>query len=259
MFVNRNSRLEMPAMKQVDHVKKDKVIVYNDFQMQQIHRILGNEDCNVQYAYYFGIYCGLRISECFALRWSCVDWNKREIRIDRQEHYIDGVIRLCEVKTLKGVRSVPLPEPLYSDLMYLYDLQVKRKKEQGNAYRATERVFDEVDNKWIVGGDFINRKPNGELQTVNSMKYWAKKIESDTGIDFKYHHLRHTFASRLALRNCPLNLLMDIMGHLKIETTKKYYLSSENEFAMNYVMEQIQNMYELEDPLKITVIDDEEE
>ena len=30
--------------------------------------------------------------------------------------------------------------------------------------------------EWLQGSDFVNRKKNGELLTVNSMKYWAKKI-----------------------------------------------------------------------------------
>lgn len=260
MFVNKNSRLSMPKMKQLDYEEKEKgVEVYNDYELIQLTKIFDNFECNVRIAYYLGLYCGLRISECFALRWSCVDWDKRTLRIDRQQHYIDGTIRLCEVKTLKGVRSVLLPEPLYSDLMLAYDTQETYKKRLGNAYRATERVYDEVTNTWITGGDFVNRKLNGELLTVNSMKYWTRKVKEETGIEFKYHTLRHTFASRLALRNCPLNMLMELMGHLKIDTTKKYYLNSDNEYARTYTTQLIESMYQLEDPLKITVIDDEEE
>ena len=78
--------------------------------------------------------------------------------------------------------------------------------------------------EWIVGGDFINRRTNGELLTVNSMKYWSKKIKSDTGIEFKFHNLRHTYATNCAFNNVNMLLLMQMLGHKKLDTTKAYYM-----------------------------------
>lgn len=259
MFANKNTRLSMPAKNQLDHEEDLKgVAVFSDLDLEIMTRIFNHDECNVKLAYYLGLYCGLRISETFALRWSCVDFDNHTIRIDRQEHYIDNTIRLCPVKTLKGVRTVPVPPTAWEILEDTYHEQYINKRVMGNSYKDTERVYDELEKKWITGGDFVNRKHDGEILTVNSMKYWSKKIKAETGIDFKYHTLRHTYATRLALKNCPLTILMELMGHKKIDTTKKYYLNADDPTARNYTSNLIESMYNLQGNLIIKVIKDEE-
>ena len=82
----------------------------------------------------------------------------------------------------------------------------------------------------LVGGSFINRGQDGSLFTSDSMKSWATKFNTELGIQFKYHNLRHTHASTLAALNCPIPLLMKRLGHKKITTTQKYYFG-QNEIA----------------------------
>ena len=145
-------------------------------------------------------------------------------------------------------------------------MQTQQKKVLGNGYRNTERVYDEVADCWIDGGDFVNRKKNGELLTVNSMKYWSKKItpllhaeaerqaRAKKGIhldeivpvkykDFKYHYLRHTYASNCAAQNVSMYMLMDMMGHKKIDTTKKYYISTDNDSLTERTRKLLDEMY----------------
>ncbi len=104
----------------------------------------------------------------------------------------------------------------------------------------------------ICEGDFINRKANGEILTVNSMKYWAKKFKADLDIDFKFHKLRHTFASNCAAQNMNLRMLMEMMGHKKIETTQKYYISTQNEDLKRRTMELLNTIYQ---PRETTLAD----
>ena len=44
------------------------------------------------------------------------------------------------------------------------------------------------------------------------------------GISFKYHYLRHTYGTRLALLNTPMHILCNQMGHASGNVTQKYYL-----------------------------------
>ena len=248
MFVNRGTRLNMPKMSQADHEDMEEgAVVYTDDQLSLMEHIFKSEDGNLLTAFYLGVYCGLRISECFGLRWECVDWKDGTITVNRQMQYHDGVIKLCAVKTLTSVRKVMMPSFLQDHLDGLYQEQRENMARYGRAYRNTERVYDEVRKVWIEGGDFINRKTNGELLTVNSMKYWSKKIKEKENIDFLYHNLRHTYATNCALNNVNLQWLMSALGHKKIETTRRYYINADNETLRKKTLRIIDEMYDFHD------------
>ena len=268
MFATKNKRLEMPEITQEDNAKEEEgAVTFDDEELKIIKNAFESEDGNLQLAFYLGLYAGLRISECFGLRWQDIDWNTKTMRITRQMQYVNGEVRLCPVKTLKSVRTVIIPEELYAELEFQDSFQAQQKKLLGNGYRNTERVYDEVSDSWIVGGDFVNRKKNGELLTVNSMKYWSKKItpllhahaeriaRAKKGIhldeivpikykDFKYHYLRHTYASNCAAQNISMYKLMDMMGHKKIDTTKKYYIDTDNDTLNERTRKLLDKMYD---------------
>ena len=252
MFVNKNKRLHMPKKSQSDEAEdKEPAVIFDDTELRIIEDIFDSEDGNLKMAFYLGLYAGLRISECFGLRWRDIDWGAQTMRISRQLHYVDGEWHLCPVKTVTSDRTIIIPNELYGWLEFQYSMEVHQKKQLGNAYRNTERVYDEMDKEWLQGSDFVNRKKNGELLTVNSMKYWAKKItpalranaEQKAEVkkfghpddivpikykEFKYHYLRHTYASHCAAVNMSMHMLMTLMGHKKIDTTRKYYINTDS-------------------------------
>ena len=248
MFVSRGTRLTMPQMTQADHEDMEEgATVYTDNQLAWMERIFSSEGGNLLTAFYFGIHCGLRISETFALRWDSIDWKERTITVNRQMHYENNTLKLCAVKTLTSVRKVMLPSFMMDYLDDFYEQYRRNRGRYGQAYRNTERVYDEVKGEWITGGDFINRKVNGELLTVNSMKYWAKKIKEEMGIDFLYHNLRHTYATNCAINNVNLQLLMSMLGHKKIETTRRYYINTDNSELRKKTVKILDGMYEFHD------------
>lgn len=114
----------------------------------------------------------------------------------------------------------------------------------GTAYRNTEetriRIKKEQDDA-SIGGDFINRKENGELLTTDSMKHWVKVINAELGIHLKYHNLRHCHASYLAAMNVPAVALQERLGHKKISTTYLYYIST-NEIAKDKLIKAINQL-----------------
>lgn len=253
MFVDRGTRLTMPEMTQADFEESEGPIeTYSDFQIYQMEELFKSEDGNLLTAFYLGLYCGLRISEVFAVRWRSIDWVNSTITINRQMHYEGGMLKLCPVKTLTSVRTVYMPKVMHNYLYDLYIKQCEQKKTMGRAYRNTERVFDTMLKQEIIEGDFVNRKSNGEILTVNSMKYWSKKVKTELGIDFKFHKLRHTYASNCAANNMNLQMLMEMMGHKKIETTKQYYISTNNPDLIRRTVELLNTIYQ---PREITLED----
>ncbi len=57
------------------------------------------------------------------------------------------------------------------------------------------------------------------------MKYYSKTLKEKYGIDFKYHHLRHTYGTQLAVLNTPAHILCNQMGHGNIHVTERYYIA----------------------------------
>ena len=245
MFGDSKTRLSMPVKEQAD-VEDDLegATVYSDDELALIESCFKSEDGNLLTAFYLGIYCGLRISECFALRWENINWEEGTITVNRQMHNVGGQITLAKVKTMTAIREVIMPSFLQDYLDSFYLEQRKHKSRAGGHYKGTERVYDEVSKEWIVGGDFINRRPNGELLTVNSMKYWSKLIKTKVGIDFKYHNLRHTYATQCAFNNVNMLLLMKMLGHKKLDTTKRYYLNIEVDKYRDRVLKTLNGLYD---------------
>ncbi len=226
MFKDKGTKLHMPDMSQNDKKKSETVRIYEPNEIKQMHDIFKRG--NLYTAFLMGYYLGLRISECFGTRWSNINWKTHTITIDTQMNYEDGMFCLGAVKTYRSNRIIYIPDVLYNHLKEKFDIYNKRKDDL--SYRNTEIVMDKVaDNPQehfpIQGGDFINRKENGELLTINSIKAWALIIEKETGIDFEYHGLRRTHISYLVSMNVPPKETMLRVGHKKYETTLKYYVS----------------------------------
>lgn len=204
MFLDKGSHLSMPKKTQSDALKEEEdAKAYTMEEIAKIEAIFARGNCYT--AFMLGFYLGLRISEVFATRYSdIIDWTNGIIRISCQQGCDEGIFHLGPVKTLKSVRTIDIPKVLllhlddkYSDYMEARDTV---------AYRNTEVLLDKTQKgvvTKIIGGDFVNRKENGELLTINSIKYWSNAIKKETGIDFRFHGLRKTHATMLANLNTP--------------------------------------------------------
>jgi integrase len=70
------------------------------------------------------------------------------------------------------------------------------------------------------------RKPKGEIfdcLTAGSSPRWISLAAQSAGLEhFRWHDLRHTFASRLRLNGVALEDIKDLLGHHAIQTTFRY-------------------------------------
>ncbi len=220
MCVNQNTKIHMPKLK----IDEDTDIQFFDTEEMQIldNYFSGN---NAETAFMLGKYCGLRINECYGLKWSNVDLKKGIISIEQQMQYQKGIIKLVPLKTRNAKRNVYLCQKMKDYLKKAYKQRQKDIKELAEQREQNQTFIKDIDGSQLSSLELVNALPNGKIQTNNSMKYHSRTLQGEYGINFKYHYLRHTYGTRLAEMNTPNHLLCNQMGHASIAVTQKYYLA----------------------------------
>lgn len=152
--------------------------------------LLEKLDAPSQELFRFAVHTGLRRGEQFALRWEHIDMKLRVLRLPRSKTETPRTVALSDtaLAILKG-----LPRRLKCPWVF--------PNESGKHH--------------LDAHNFINR-------------VFAPAVR-DAGIeDFHWHDLRHTFASRLAMRGIELRTIAELMGHKTVQMTMRYaHLSRE--------------------------------
>lgn len=68
------------------------------------------------------------------------------------------------------------------------------------------------------------RKPNGRPLRIATLQSWLETACRRAGLPEtrNIHKLRHTFGSHLAMRNAPVKVIQELMGHADLKTTMIY-------------------------------------
>lgn len=184
----------------------------------------------------------MRTGEVFALTWDDIDLDNRIIKINKTVYAKDkeenGRWYLGTTKTLDSSKEVYICDTLYSVLSDYKKLQSKYKKEYGKKYK--QYILKEVKNKYgklveykIMESHSRNSKiqmvftrKDGTYSGTDIIKYPFKIIHHELGINCRFYDLRGNFAT-VSLRNgCEIKDIAEVLGHKRIETTEKYYISS---------------------------------
>ena len=237
LCVNKNTKIHMPKRKIDDN---DETVSFSVDETAILDNYFKGK--NVETAYLLGRCCGLRINECFGLKWENVDFDNDCIYIESQMQYNkEGLIVLTPLKTKKAKRTLYMNSMLKNHL-----LAYKKVIDDANANnidlrKQNQKMIPDIDGKLISSLLFVNTLPNGKMQTESSMKYHSKTIKATLGINFKYHYLRHTYGTRLAEQNMPAHLLCNQMGHASSKVTEKYYIAL-SERGTEIIKEKIENI-----------------
>ena len=187
----------------------------------------------------------MRTGEVFALTWDDIDLDNRIIKISKTVYAKDkeekGRWYLGTTKTVGSQREVYICDTLYKTLLDYKNTQDNYKKQCGKNYK--KYILEEVKNKYgklveykIVECNSKNNRVNmvfirkdGTYSGTDIVKYPFKIIQHELGIKCRFYDLRGSFAT-ISLRNgCEIKDIAEVLGHRRIETTQKYYISSTNE------------------------------
>ena len=220
LCVNKSTKISMPKMKAEDDTE---IVAFSREELSALDEYF--KGTNAETAYLLGRYCGLRINECFGLKWSNVDIEAGTITIDRQMQYQNGLIKLVSPKTHNSKRTLYMCAALKEHFKMLAEKRKSDEQEFAALREQNQRMIEDIDGKKISSTELVNCLYDGKIQTVNSMKYPTREIKSKLGIDFKYHYLRHTYGTLMAEMNTPTHLLCNQMGHGNIQVTQRYYIA----------------------------------
>ena len=122
--------------KDPNEMKEEKdVYTFEEFQKY----ITGASNLNDKTMFEMLYYCGLRRGECRGLQWSDIDWNNKLVSITKQANSVKDSQKYYELtppKTQKSIRTLPLTDVLYNDLVNLYNEKKKYYGFNENDYMA---------------------------------------------------------------------------------------------------------------------------
>ena len=187
----------------------------------------------------------MRTGEVFALTWNDIDLDNRTIKINKNVYAKDkeekGRWYLGTTKTIGSQRDVYICDSLYNILLDYKKTQDSYKKQYCKNYKRY--ILEEVKNKYgklveykIVENnlrrnvvDMVFTRKDGTYSGTDIVKYPFKIIHHELGIKCRFYDLRGSFAT-ISLRNgCEIKDIAEVLGHKRIETTEKYYISSTKE------------------------------
>ena len=220
LCINKDTKIHMPKLKIDDDLD---IVSFDDKEIEQLDNYFSGT--NAETAYMLGKYCGLRINECYGLKWCNVDLKNGIITIDRQMQYQEGLIKLVSLKTRNAKRKIYMCSKLKEYFKKLKRQQEKDEKEIALQRQQNQTYIQDLNGDMISSLELVNSLSNGKIQTVNSMKYHSRTLQGEYNIMFKYHYLRHTYGTNLAALNTPEYLLCNQMGHGNSNVTHKYYVA----------------------------------
>ncbi len=217
----RSTKIKMPTRKTV---KKRAVQIYSETDFVLFDQYF--KDTNVETAYMIGKYTGVRVSECYGITWDRVDLEEGSIIIDRQFQTQMGIAKLVPPKTENSNRKIYLCDSVWEYLIQLKEKCYRYEHDYDKQRRQNEKMLDdETTGQTVSSLQLINTLPDGRMQTEHTIRHHSKHIKEQCGIDFKYHSLRRTYGTKLALFNTPEYILIDQMGHSRSSTMREYYLT----------------------------------
>lgn len=125
---------------------------------------------------------GMRRGEILNLKWSQIDLNSRRIRVEKTK---SGKIRFIEINTLLLEEFLKLKNKSESNV------HVFSNPETGKPYQDVKKAFKGACRRAGI-------------------------------VDFRFHDLRHTFATRLVEKGVDLITIKDLLGHSTVKITERY-------------------------------------
>jgi integrase len=159
--------------------------------------------------YHVALSLGLREGETLGLRWQDVGLDAGTLRVAVALQPIHGKLVFVKPKTAKSQRTLPLPPPFVSILHQHKAWQLEERLLAGSSWREHDLVFPS--------------RVGTPIHPSNLLRSFAALLKRAGLPRMRFHDLRHSCATFLALQGVPPHVAMEILGHSNIHTTLSIY------------------------------------
>lgn len=177
--------------------------LYED-EKDNFEKLLFDKESTVTTGILISLFLGLRESEVCGLKWEDIDFNRKIISVGRIISRVKSFdtrnktkLIITAPKTLSSNRILPLPGKLYQRML----------RQKNNS--TNESYLLTGTNKFMDPRRYYNL---------------YKKYLHELNLDYTYHDLRHTFATRCIELGIDAKTLMELMGHANVTTTMNLYV-----------------------------------
>lgn len=182
------------------------------------------EDHELYELFFVTLFFGLRREEVLGLRWSSVDFSKKEFRINHTVTKGTKINRLNSTKTQASARVYPLNEAQIAMFRHLKNKEEENRRLFGNQYKENEYIFKHAD-----GSLYYPDYPT---------KAFGKVIKAHPELpqDITFHGLRSSCVSILVHEGFDVKRIQKWVGHADIETTLKIYAKVKDKEAKQEIL-----------------------
>ena len=159
---------------------------------------------------------GLRVGEVCALRWENIDFETRRIHVEKTIERIYSkeenktIVIIDTPKSITSVRTIPINSKLYN---ILKQIRGKSKKT-----------------------DFVLAGSSEHYVEPRNYQYHFKEILKRSKVKkYKFHTLRHTFATNCIEAGMDIKSLSEILGHADVSITLNIYVHSSDKIKRKYL------------------------
>lgn len=161
-------------------------------------------------------YAGLRRGEALALNITRdVDFDKNTISVQSAIAYTSNQPLLKKPKSDAGIRTIPLFEPLRSELLTLNGYIARAQRSNGimseSAFRSAWNSYIHAVECHING--YAQKRWYGKTAADRATLAAGKELPPWQTFDIRPHDLRHSFCTMLRDAGVDMHICMEWMGH----------------------------------------------
>lgn len=158
-------------------------------------------------AVYLAVMTGMRQGEILGLRWSDIDFEKRNLTIQQTVNRHREI--KAGAKTIKSMRSVALSPDTIEVLKEHRKLIMMEQVAHGPAYQNNDLV--------------VCTKFGGPVTQRAIQKVWTSFLKKTGAPKITFHDLRHTHASLLIKQGVHIKVISERLGHSSVSITMDTY------------------------------------